>query len=75
MMNKSCFCQNPDKVEIFVIKPQNFDAEIRAYFEAFCGENADEAKKTGGLENPPRPVLTLQTNQYGVLVLEYHFSK
>ena len=53
MMNKSCFCQNPDKAEIIVLKPQNFDAEIRAYFEAFCGENADEAKKTGGFSNPP----------------------
>ena len=44
MMNKSCFCQNPDKVEIFGIKPQNFDAEIRAFFEVLCTESANGQK-------------------------------
>lgn len=38
MMNKSCFCQNPDKKEIIVTKLQNFDAEILAFFEAFRAE-------------------------------------
>lgn len=51
MMNKSCFCQNPNKTEIIVIKPQNFDGEILAYFEAFCDKNEDE-KKSGGWGNP-----------------------
>ena len=43
-MNKSCFCQNPDKKEIITTKPQNFDAEIRAFFEAFRAENTDGQK-------------------------------
>lgn len=48
MMNKSCFCQNPNKKEIIVIKPQNFDGEIRAFFEAFYTKNKNESKKTSG---------------------------
>lgn len=63
MMNKSCFCQNPDKKEIIVIKPQNFNGEIRAYFEAFCTESANGQKKTGGLWNPPE-LNIIRSNNY-----------
>ena len=53
MMNKSCFCQNPDKKEIITTKPLNFATEIRAFFEAFRTKKCKWAKKTGGLTNPP----------------------
>ena len=45
MMNKSYLCQNSDRIEIIAIKSLNFDAEIRAFFEAFRGQKADRAKK------------------------------
>ena len=44
-MNKSCFCQNPDKKEIITTKLLNFATEIRAFFEDFRAENADGQKK------------------------------
>ena len=50
MMNKSCFCQNPDKKEIIVIKPQNFVTEIQAYFEAFRDKiKYCQKKESGGI--------------------------
>ena len=39
--------------EIIATQPLNFVTEIRAFFEAFCGENADEAKKRADWKTRP----------------------